>query len=60
MAAYKIAAWHYVSGQPHIALANAASYGGIASGEWGGFVQTNRLIIRRCGGLTFHPKRTYD
>jgi hypothetical protein len=39
-AVYKIAAWHYFSGQPHIALENATSYGGVASGEWGGFVQT--------------------
>ena len=37
---YKGAVGYGFSGQPQIALECATSYGGIASGEWGGFVQT--------------------
>ena len=40
VAAYRLAAWYSFSGQAHIAVECATSYGGIASGEWGGFVQT--------------------
>jgi ABC-type bacteriocin/lantibiotic exporter with double-glycine peptidase domain len=39
IAAYKIGAWHYFSEPPHLAVEYAASYGGVASGQWGGFVQ---------------------
>jgi ABC-type bacteriocin/lantibiotic exporter with double-glycine peptidase domain len=38
-AAYKLAAWHY-SGEPHLAPECATSYGGVASGQWDGFVQS--------------------
>jgi ABC-type bacteriocin/lantibiotic exporter with double-glycine peptidase domain len=40
VAAYRLAAWYSFSGPPHLALKCATAYGGIASGEWGGFVQT--------------------
>jgi ABC-type bacteriocin/lantibiotic exporter with double-glycine peptidase domain len=40
VAGYKLAVWHSFSGQPHIAVECATFYGGVASGEWGGFVQT--------------------
>jgi ABC-type bacteriocin/lantibiotic exporter with double-glycine peptidase domain len=37
--AYKLTAWHYFSGQPRLITECATSYGGVASGRWGGFVQ---------------------
>jgi ABC-type bacteriocin/lantibiotic exporter with double-glycine peptidase domain len=40
VAGYKLVVWHFFSGQPHIAVECATSYGGVASGEWGGFIQT--------------------
>jgi ABC-type bacteriocin/lantibiotic exporter with double-glycine peptidase domain len=40
--AYKLAAWHYFSGQPRLAVECAASYGGVASGQWSGFVQSGQ------------------
>jgi ABC-type bacteriocin/lantibiotic exporter with double-glycine peptidase domain len=39
-AAYKFAAWHCFSGQPRLAVECAVSYGGVVSGQWGGFVQS--------------------
>ncbi|MDR1031363.1 MAG: hypothetical protein LBL76_10895 [Treponema sp.] len=42
VAAYKLAAWHWYSGEPHLAVEYATSYGGVASGEWGGFVQSGK------------------
>jgi ABC-type bacteriocin/lantibiotic exporter with double-glycine peptidase domain len=41
-AAYKLAAWHYFSGQQRLAVEYATSYGGVASGQWGGFVQSGQ------------------
>jgi hypothetical protein len=40
VAVYKLAAWYGFSGQPRIAGECITSYGGIATGEWGGFIQT--------------------
>jgi ABC-type bacteriocin/lantibiotic exporter with double-glycine peptidase domain len=40
IAGYKGVVGYWFSGQPHIGVECATSYGGIASGEWGGFVQT--------------------
>jgi ABC-type bacteriocin/lantibiotic exporter with double-glycine peptidase domain len=40
IAGYKLAVWRFFSGRPHIAVECATTYGGVASGEWGGFVQT--------------------
>jgi ABC-type bacteriocin/lantibiotic exporter with double-glycine peptidase domain len=40
--AYKLAAWHLYSGRPHFAADYAASYGGVVSGQWGGFVQSEQ------------------
>ncbi|MDR2211810.1 MAG: hypothetical protein LBO65_10175 [Spirochaetaceae bacterium] len=40
MGVYKFAAWYYFSGRPNIARECATAYGGIATGEFGGFVQT--------------------
>jgi ABC-type bacteriocin/lantibiotic exporter with double-glycine peptidase domain len=38
-AGYRLAAWHSFSGQALIAVECATTYGGVASGEWGGFIQ---------------------
>jgi ABC-type bacteriocin/lantibiotic exporter with double-glycine peptidase domain len=40
--AYRLATWYSFTGQSHIAMECATSYGGIASGEWGDFVQTEK------------------
>jgi ABC-type bacteriocin/lantibiotic exporter with double-glycine peptidase domain len=40
IAAYKGAVGYWFSGQPYRAFDCATAYGGIASGEWGGFIQT--------------------
>jgi ABC-type bacteriocin/lantibiotic exporter with double-glycine peptidase domain len=40
VSAYKLAAWHYYAGQPDLAVECTTPYGGIASGELTGFVQT--------------------
>ncbi|MDR0628165.1 MAG: hypothetical protein LBG24_00680 [Treponema sp.] len=40
VAVYRLAVGYSFSGQPQIAVECATAYGGIASGEWGGFVQT--------------------
>jgi ABC-type bacteriocin/lantibiotic exporter with double-glycine peptidase domain len=37
---YKLAAWHYYSGQPKLAVECTTAYGGIAAGELTEFVQT--------------------
>jgi predicted double-glycine peptidase len=37
---YKLAACYFFSGKPHIVAECATSYGGIATGNWIGFVQT--------------------
>jgi ABC-type bacteriocin/lantibiotic exporter with double-glycine peptidase domain len=40
IAAYKLAAWRFFSGPPRLAAESVTSYGGIASGQWSGFVQS--------------------
>jgi hypothetical protein len=40
VAAYKLAAWQYCSGPPRLVAECSTPYGGVASGRWGGFVQS--------------------
>jgi hypothetical protein len=47
--AYKLVVWHLFSGNPQLALECATAYGGIASGEWGEFIQTGE---ETCGQAT--------
>lgn len=40
VAVYKLAAWHCFSGPPRLVVDCATPYGGVASGQWGDFVQS--------------------
>ena len=40
VAAYKLMAWHCFSGLPRLAVERSTPYGGVASGQWAGFLQS--------------------
>jgi ABC-type bacteriocin/lantibiotic exporter with double-glycine peptidase domain len=40
--AYKLTTWHCFTGQPRLTVEYATSYGGVASGQWGGFIQNGQ------------------